>query len=48
MPEGEEAGSGRPSAAKSSLRIENVFQIKHVDFIEVVGEENNIMIIGFR
>ena len=48
MPEGEDATMAKPSTAKSSLSIENIFHIKHIDFIEVVGEENNIMVIGFR
>ena len=37
-----------PKISKSSLKIENIFLIKHVDFIEIVGDENQIIIIGFR
>ena len=34
--------------AKKSLRIERIFMIKHIDFIEIAGDVNNVMIIGFR
>ena len=36
------------SQAKTSLTINNIFLIKHIDFIEIVGEGNNVMLIGFR
>jgi hypothetical protein len=37
-----------PKISNSSLKIENIFLIKHIDFIEIVGDENQIIIIGFR
>jgi hypothetical protein len=36
------------SQPKTSLTINNIFLIKHIDFIEIVGEGNNVMLIGFR
>ena len=34
--------------AKKSLTIDNIFMIKHIDFVEIAGDVNNVMIIGFR
>ena len=48
MPENEDNTTPNQTKAKTSLRIDNIFMIKHIDFIEIVGAENNVMIIGFR
>jgi hypothetical protein len=31
-----------------SLTIPNIFNIKHIDFIEIAGQENSVLIIGFK
>jgi len=32
----------------TSKKIERVYNIKHIDFIEIAGDDNKVLLIGFR
>jgi hypothetical protein len=33
---------------QAQKHIEKIYTIKHIDFVEVAGDDNTVLIIGFR